>query len=108
MKYIYNKNQTRTSEAVETFLRIMGKIDQIQKTINICNDIDDDHLRSELEGKQSRLIQQMTMMVQTIYGIKPKYTITELTADLDLIEIRNQEQISSIEDQVKDYWRKNQ
>lgn len=105
MIYIYDKNQARTSKAVETFLRIMNKIDTIQKTINICNEIDDDFLRGELEGKQCRLIQQLTMNMKTLYDIKPKYSISELTADIYLIELRNQEQISSIEDQVKNYWK---
>ena len=105
MKYIYDEYQTRTSEPVVAFLRIMGKLDQIQKTIDICNSIDDDELRNQLEGKQCRIIQQMTQMMQALYNIKPKYSITELTSDMDLIEYRNQKQITSIEEQVKDYWK---
>ena len=99
MKYDYNKNLTET-EATKPFLRTMARLDQIHETIKICNGFDDGKLIEELEGKQYRLIQNLTRGYKVWFGIEASYTVGELCDAGCLMYAFSQQNITSIEEQI--------
>lgn len=99
MKFNYNKN-LESNKLTSPFLRTMEKLDQVHQTILICNNFDDDELREQLEGKQSRLVQRLTRGYESVFNIKATNTIDELCDAGCLMEYLCQENITSIEKQI--------
>lgn len=96
MKYIYTKLES--NDLTRPFVVTMAKIDKLYEAEKICNGIDDDVVREQINGKQVRLIYALESGYRRHFGIEAKYTCKDLEDAGCLIEHYCQEIITSIEE----------